>query len=167
MWHLKSVVNSSKEKLHEALVYCIKVKNNLIRNLYWICIMHSFTPILRIALLYGVILFRIFLTRWWNYRNGLYAFLMGGQIWSYHANLWKLWIVKSLKLIYIYCVQIFLYKHHQGIVHFFFKMSNAAHEYYTRQEKQFHVLLCKSVQKSKCLRCSGVNIYNYLIEHMN
>ena len=46
-------------------------------------------------------------------------------------------------------------------------MNNAVHEYYTRQEKHFHVPLCKSVQKSKCLKCSGVKIYNYMIEHMN
>ena len=34
--------------------------NVLIRNRHWICIMHSYTPILRIALLRGVMRFRIF-----------------------------------------------------------------------------------------------------------
>ena len=52
-----------KGKLQEVLAYCIKVKNILIRNHYWIYIMHSYTPILRIALLYGVLRFRIFPTR--------------------------------------------------------------------------------------------------------
>ena len=77
----------------------------------------------------------------------------------------------NLRNLYIYCAQIFLYKHHQEIVpevfSHFFEMNNAVHEYYTRQEKHFHVPLCKSVQKSKRLKCSGVKIYNYMIEHMN
>ena len=77
-----------KEKLHEALGYCIKAKNILIKNRYWLlCTMHSYTHILRFALLCGVILFRIFLTRLWNYRKGLYALLMGREKLSYRANL--------------------------------------------------------------------------------
>ena len=79
----------------------------------------------------------------------------------------------NLRNLYIYIcrAQIFLYKHHQEILpevfSHFFEMNKAVHEYYTRQEKHFHVPLCKSVQKSKCLQCSGVKIHNYMIEHIN
>ena len=46
-------------------------------------------------------------------------------------------------------------------------MNNTVHDHYTRPEKHFHVPLYKSLQKSKCLRCSGVKINNYMAEHMN
>ena len=46
-------------------------------------------------------------------------------------------------------------------------MNNTVHGYYTRQEKYFYVPICKSVQKSKYVWCSGVKICYYMIEHMN
>ena len=171
IWHLKSIVDSSKEKLHEALASCIKVKNILIRNRYWICIMHSYTHILRIALLYGVILFRIFLTRLWNCRKGAERLVEGAGKYDYTAPIFEKYELLNLRNLYLYCAQIFLYKHHQEILpevfSHFFEINNAVREHYTRQEKHFHVPLCKSVQKSKCLKCFGVTIYNYMIEHMN
>ena len=68
-------------------------------------------------------------------------------------------------------MRIFLYKHHQKtlpeVFSHFFEMNNTVHDHYTRQEKPFHVPLYKSLQKSKCLRCSGVKISNCMVKHMN
>ena len=95
----------------------------------------------------------------------------GARKYDHTAPIFEKYELLNLRNLYIYCVQIFLYKHHQEILpevfSHFFEMNNAVHEYYTRQEKHFHVPLCKSVQKSKCLKSSGVKIYNYMIEHMN
>ena len=75
-------------------------KNILIRNHYWICIMHSYTPTLCIALPYRVILFHIFLTRLWNYKKGLYALLMQ---WANHtAQIFEKYQLLNLRNLYIY-----------------------------------------------------------------
>ena len=54
-----------------------------------------------------------------------------------------------------------------GVFSHFFEMDNVVHDHYTRQEKHFHVPLCKLSQKSQCLRCSGVKINNYVIEQVS
>ena len=76
----------------------------------------------------------------------------GAAKYDHTAPIFEKYELLNIRNLYIYCAQIFLYKHHQEILpevfSHFFEMNNAVHEYYTRQEKHFHVPLCKSVQKS-------------------
>ena len=95
----------------------------------------------------------------------------GAGKYDHTAPIFQKYELFDFRNLYIYCAQIFLYKHHQKtlpeVFSHFFKMNNTVHDHYTRQEKHFHVPLYKSLQKSKCLRCSGVKINNYMVEHMN
>ena len=90
----------------------------------------------------------------------------GAGKYDHTAPIFEKYELLNLKNLYVYCAQIFLYKHHQRVLpevfSHFFEMNNVVHDHYTRQEKHFHVPLCKSSQKSRCLRCSGVKINNYM-----
>ena len=95
----------------------------------------------------------------------------GAGKYDHTAPIFQKYEFLNLRNLYIYCAQIFLYKHHQKtlpeVFSHFFEMNNTVHDHYTRQEKHSHVPLYKSLQKSKCLRCSGVKINNYMVEHMS
>ena len=95
----------------------------------------------------------------------------GAGKYDHTAPIFKKYELLNLRNLNIYCVRIFLYKHHQKtlpeVFSHFFEMNNTVHDHYTRQEKPFHVPLYKSLQKSKCLRCSGVKISNCMVKHMN
>ena len=71
----------------------------------------------------------------------------------------------NTKEIYIYCVQLFMYKHHHNILPSifsdFFVRNNSVHEYDTRQHNLFHVPLIFTKPLSRKVRVSGVTLYNH------
>ena len=83
-----------KGKISRGIGILYKGKNISVRNRYSICTMLSYILILHIILVCGPIHFHIYSIHLWNYRRKLYALLMGGQVWSYGADLWKVWAVK-------------------------------------------------------------------------
>ena len=138
------------------------------RNRYWTCVMYSYTPILFIALLCGVFVYSGPACK--ITEKSITSCRRSGQNY-YTSPIFKKYELLTLRNLYIYCGQIFLYEHHQetlpGVFSHFVELNNIVHEHYTRHEKRFHVSPCKSLQKLKCLKCSDVKWKNYMIEHMN
>ena len=89
----------------------------------------------------GLYFFRIFLTRLWNYRKGLYALLMEREN-DHTAPIFEKYKLLNITYIYIYISNKYsswntTRKSTRSILSFFrhfFDMNNAVHEYYTRQE---------------------------------
>ena len=69
----------------------------------------------------------------------------------------------NTKEIYIYCVQLFMYKYHHNILPSifsdFFVRNNTVHEYDTSQQNLFHVPLIFTKPLSRTVRVSGVTLY--------
>ena len=78
--------------------------------------------------------------------------------------------VLNIPKLYIYSVLIFLYKyHHEDLPNFFadfFMTNDTFHEHDTRQGKQFRPPLARSNQRSRAMRCTGVKMNNYFVNHM-
>ena len=79
-------------------------------------------------------------------------------------------IFRRLKLlnlheIYIYFVQLFMYKYHNGILPFVFNdlfvLNASVHTHYTRQHNQLHVPRICSTLHSRTVRVNSVALYNY------
>ena len=75
--------------------------------------------------------------------------------------------VLKLKEIYIYAVQLFLFKfHYNNLPEFFddfYQCNNITHSHNTRQQEMFRTPLLKFFPASRTIRASGVHIYNYFI----
>ena len=71
----------------------------------------------------------------------------------------------NTKEIYIYCVQLCMYKYHHNtlpsIFSDFFVRNNSVHEYDTRQQNLFHAPLIFTKPLSRTVRVSGVTLYNH------
>ena len=71
----------------------------------------------------------------------------------------------NIKEIYIYCVQILMYKYHHellpSVFSDFYVQNNSVHEYHTRQENMLHVPLIRRAPLSKSSRVTGVSFYNH------
>ena len=71
----------------------------------------------------------------------------------------------NIKEIYIYCVQLLMYKYHHDhlppIFSDFYVQNNLVHKYHTRQENLLHVPLIRTAPLSKSVRVTGVSLYNH------
>ena len=71
----------------------------------------------------------------------------------------------NIKEIYIYCVQLLMYKYHLGhlppIFSDFYVQNNLVHDYHTRQENLLHVPLIQTAPLSKSVRATGLSLYNH------
>ena len=71
----------------------------------------------------------------------------------------------NIKEIYVYCVQLFMYKYHRNILPSIFSdlylRNNSIHEYDTRQQNLFHVPLTFTKTLSNTVRVSWVKLYNH------
>ena len=71
----------------------------------------------------------------------------------------------TLKQLYLYSVQIFMYKFHHSrlpsIFNDFFKYNHQIHGYRTRQLHQLHVPKRKTKHRAKMIRFTGVQVSNY------
>ena len=71
----------------------------------------------------------------------------------------------NIQEIYIYCVQILMYKYHHDLLPSvfsdFYVPNNSVHEYHTRQENLLHVPLIRTAPLSKSVRVTGVSLYNH------
>ena len=79
--------------------------------------------------------------------------------------------ILKLKELYIYSVELFLYKYHNNMLPVvftnYFTFNSNVHGYATRQCNSLHVPLARSGQASKCVRTTGVRIYNHFIGCLN
>ena len=79
--------------------------------------------------------------------------------------------VLNLPRLYIYFVQIFLYKYHQQklpeFFEDFFTVADTIHEHDTRQSKQLRRPFAKCIQRSSSARCFGAIINNVLNDSLN
>lgn len=73
--------------------------------------------------------------------------------------------VLKLSKLYVYSVQLFMYKYHHsslpGMFDNFYTMNNDIHYHNTRQQNALHVPTAHSTLGSKVVRYTGVKIYNY------
>ena len=90
--------------------------------------------------------------------------IVGAQKCAHTALLFINLKLLNTKEIYIYCVQLSMYKYHQNILPSifsdFFVWNNSVHEYDTRQQNLFHVPLIFTKPLSRTVRVSGVTLYN-------
>ena len=97
--------------------------------------------------------------------------ICGAQKFDHTYPLFQLSRILPLRNLYVYSAQLFLYKYYrQSLPNIFFwflhhKWHNPYH--YTRQIEHFHTHLAKSSQRAKTLRCTGVKINNYFMNHLN
>ena len=79
--------------------------------------------------------------------------------------------ILKLKELYIYSVELFLYKYYNNtlpaVFTNYFTFNSTVHGYETRQYNSFHMPLARSGQASKCVRTTGVRIYNHFIGCLN
>ena len=71
----------------------------------------------------------------------------------------------NIKEIYIFCVQILMYKYHHDLLPSvfsgFYVQNNSVHEYHTRQENMLHVPLIRIAPLAKSVRVTGVSLFNH------
>ena len=76
--------------------------------------------------------------------------------------------VLNMSKLYVYCVQLFLFKYHHKQVpetfDEFYTLNRDVHTYFTRQSALFHTTGATTSQKCKTIRVAGVNIYNYFYQ---
>ena len=76
----------------------------------------------------------------------------------------------SLHEIYVYAIQLFMYKvHHDkvpAIFSTFFVKNREIHNYPTSSRNKFHVPLAKSYYTAKIVRITGVTTFNYLFDRV-
>ena len=91
--------------------------------------------------------------------------VVGAQKYAHTAPMFLYLKLLNIKEIYIYCVQLFMYKYYHGILPSGFSdlyvRNNSVHEYDTRQRNLLHVPLIFTKPLSKSVRISGVTPYNH------
>ena len=79
--------------------------------------------------------------------------------------------IMKLKELYVYSVQLFMYKYHHDalpmIFSNFYVRNSIIHEHNTRQLDWLHTPLIRLQQTSKTIRVTGVLIYDYFITYLN
>ena len=77
----------------------------------------------------------------------------------------------NVKEIYIYCVQLFMYKFHHELLPpifaEFYEFNNLVHDHHTRQQNLLHVPLVHTRPLSKTIRVTGVSLYNHLNDQIS
>ena len=90
---------------------------------------------------------------------------VGARKYAHTTPLFRELKLLNIKDIYIYCVQLFIYKHHHSILPSIFSDFSvrkiSIHEHHTRQQNLLHVQLIFTKQLSKTIRVSGVTFYNH------
>ena len=91
--------------------------------------------------------------------------IVGARKYAHTAPLFRELKLLNIKEIYIYCVQLFMYKYHHSILPLifsdFYVRNNSIHEHHTRQQNLLHVPLIFTKPLSKTIRVSGVTLYNH------
>ena len=97
--------------------------------------------------------------------------ICGARKYDHTYPLFQQLSILSIKNLYVYSAQIFLYKYCRQSIPIifsgFFTTNENIHNHYTRQTNQLHTQLAKSSQRSRTLRYSGVKINNYFINRLN
>ena len=69
--------------------------------------------------------------------------------------------------IFVYCVQLFLFKYHHGMVpsifQNFYTYNHDLHEYMTRQSDCLHSFGARTAQRYRALRFIGIKIFNHFV----
>ena len=91
--------------------------------------------------------------------------IVGARKFDHSTPIFKKLKLLNLNEIYIYCVQLFMYKYHHRILppvfHDLFVSNNTVHSHFTRQQSHFHVPLALTTIMSKTIRITGVTLYNH------
>ena len=79
--------------------------------------------------------------------------------------------ILDLSKVFVYCVQLFMFKYHHGLVPSIFQknyvFNHDLHEYMTRQSDCMHSFGARTTQRYKTLRFVGIKIYNHFIGKIN
>ena len=91
--------------------------------------------------------------------------IVGANRLAHTAPLFHELKVLKLKELYIYSVQLFMYKYHHSLLPevflSFFEQNIMVHNHYTRQHNSLHVPFSRYYQTSKTVRNIGVSTYNH------
>ena len=91
--------------------------------------------------------------------------IMGARKYEHTLPLFQNLNLLNIKEIYIYCVQLLMYKYHHDhlppIFSDFYVQNNLVHDYHTRQENLLHVPLIRTAPLSKSVIVTGVSLYNH------
>ena len=89
----------------------------------------------------------------------------------HHTPIFQSLQILNLRKLYVYLVQIFLYKYRQQklpeIFNNLFTVASTIHEHHTQQNNHYRAPLARCVQRSLVLRCSGAKINNSLLDCTN
>ena len=93
--------------------------------------------------------------------------ISGANKLAHTAPLFQELKILNLQKIFVYSVQIFMFKSHHALLpdsfSNFFVRNSDVYAYYTRQHSSLHVPLSRSTQATKSIRTMGVSIYNYFL----
>jgi len=91
--------------------------------------------------------------------------ISGAEKLSHTAPIFQKLKILNIHKLYIYSVQLFLYKHHDQslpiIFDAFFTRNNSVHNHNTRQNLLFHVPISRLLQVSRSIRHTYVKVYNH------
>ena len=92
--------------------------------------------------------------------------IIAGAEWLAHTEpLFKTFKVLSMSRLFIYNIQLFLYKFYRKkvpeIFERFYIVNSDIHDHYTRQSEYFHTIGAKTVLRMRSTRVIGVNIFNF------
>ena len=89
---------------------------------------------------------------------------MGAKRYEHSAPILKRLNLLNLNEIYIYFVQLFMFKYHHNCIspvfNDMFIVNNSVHEHFTRQQNHLHVPRFSTNLMARSVRVVGVRIYN-------
>ena len=94
--------------------------------------------------------------------------ITGAKKYEHTQLLLKKLRILNLKEIYVYFVQLFMYKYHRKLLpqffDDFFMKNTSVHNVNTRQQNYLHVPLIRTMPFSRTIRVSGVYLYNHFFK---
>ena len=91
--------------------------------------------------------------------------IVGAKRLEHSLPIFKKLKLLSLSQIYIYFVQLFMFKYHHNILppvfENFFVLNTSIHNHFTRQQNHLHVPLVKTTLLLRSVRFTGVTLYNH------
>ena len=94
--------------------------------------------------------------------------ISGAKYLAHTAPLFENLKILTIQKLYLYSVQLFLYKHHHRLLPEmfldFFTTNRNVHTYPTRQQDLYHTQYSYSHAGQKALRYIGVNVFNHFVK---
>jgi hypothetical protein len=97
--------------------------------------------------------------------------VIGAKKYSHTAPIFNKLGLLDLHRLYLYSVQLFVYKYHHELLPCiftdYFTINSSVHEHNTRQRNKFHVPITRSAFRARSLRWTAVKLHNYFFDHID